>query len=32
MSRRCSNCRFYPFCDKCEMPTGKCEEWKGRDK
>ena len=29
---RCSNCRGYPLCDKCEKPTGKCEDWKGRTK
>ena len=32
MSERCSNCKCYPLCDKCETPTGKCEEWEGRTK
>lgn len=28
MQRICSNCDVYPFCDKCEKPTGTCENWK----
>lgn len=24
---RCSNCGKYPFCGKCESPTGCCEEF-----
>lgn len=29
-SRRCSNCYRYPFCNKCNKPTGKCDEWKSK--
>jgi len=25
--KRCSNCGKYPFCTKCESPTGYCEEF-----
>lgn len=32
MKERCSNCRFYPLCEKCEEPTGKCDKWERRDK
>lgn len=32
MKERCSNCRFYPFCNKCNEPTGKCDNWERKDK
>lgn len=28
MEKICSSCDFYPFCTKCEKPTGTCENWK----
>lgn len=27
MEKICTNCDFYPFCEKCEKPTGTCENW-----
>lgn len=30
--RRCSNCKYYPFCEQCEEPTGNCKNWKRREK
>ena len=29
-NQRCSNCAFYPFCNKCEGPLAWCENWKKR--
>jgi len=26
-TKRCSNCKVYPFCNKCNSPQGKCENW-----
>lgn len=33
LNKRCSNCKVYPFCNKCNSPTDCCENWqqkKGR--
>lgn len=30
--QRCSNCNEYPLCDKCKEPTGRCDNWKRREK
>lgn len=29
-NKRCSTCAIYPFCNKCESPTGCCENWRKR--
>lgn len=28
--KRCSNCYKYPFCEKCNSPTGCCDDWKSK--
>lgn len=30
MKQRCSNCKSYPLCEKCEGPTEVCNQWDGR--
>lgn len=28
-NRRCTSCKFYPFCEKCNYPEQKfCDDWK----
>lgn len=29
--KRCTNCGYYPFCNKTNGPTDKCNEWKERE-
>lgn len=24
----CTNCKFYPLCEKCEKPNGSCKDFK----
>lgn len=28
INRRCGNCNRYPFCEKCESASGKCNDWR----
>lgn len=26
-NKRCANCGKYPFCNNCECPIGRCDDW-----